>query len=297
MQKALDQMNVQVHRAVTDLTGTTGMQMIRAIVSGKRDPVQLARFRDCRCRKSESEIAEYLKGHWRPEHLFNLEMALRLYDEIERTLSDYDEQILDLLQQMQSSERVDQQPPAHPKMNKERLIRRQGGQALRTALWKVTGVDLTRIDGVSAQTAQIVWSEVGDGIEAFPTETHFISWIRLRPKTSYSAGKPLPKKRASLGATRISQALKMAALSLKNSKSAMGAYYRRISRKKGAGTAVFATARKIAVHVYRMLRFGQDYVDEGAKAYEERFLAQRFQTLKRMAKSMGFQLEPLDKTG
>jgi len=297
MQKALDQMNIQVHRAVTDLTGTTGMSIVRAIVAGERDPIQLAHFRDCRCRKSESEIAEYLRGHWRQEHLFNLEMALRLYDEVEKTLCDYDEKILDLLQEIQTPERADQQPSAHPKVNKERLIQRQGGQELRTALWRVIGVDLTRIDGISSQTAQMVFTEIGLDINSFPTEKHFISWIRLSPKTSYSAGKPLPKKKASTGATRISQALKMAALSLKNSKSAMGAFYRRTSRRKGAGTAVFATARKLAAHVYRMLRFGQDYVDEGAKAYEERFRIQKLHSLKNMAKSMGFQLEQIAKTG
>ena len=297
MQKALDQMNVQVHRAVTDLTGMTGMSILRAIVAGERDPIQLACFRDCRCRKSESEIAEYLKGHWRQEHLFNLEMALRLYDAVEKTLIRYDETILDLLNQLQSPERADQFPPAHPKVNKERLIQRQGDQKLRTSLWRAVGVDLTLIDGISAQTAKVVFTEIGFDIHLFPTEKHFISWIRLSPKTAFSAGKPLPKKRPSTGATRISQALRMAALSLKNSPSAIGACYRRISRRKGAGTAVFATARKLAAHVYRMLRFGQDYVDEGAKAYEERYRFQRTHYLKSLAKSMGYELAPLAKTG
>ena len=290
MQKALDQMNIQVHRAVSDLTGKTGLSIVRAIVEGERNPSQLAAFRDKRCKKSEEQIAEYLTGNWREEHLFNLKMALRLYEEIQGILSEYDQEILRLLNDLQNPDLKELQPPSHPNPVKEKAIKKRGEDTLRDALWGLTGVDLTRIDGVSTGTAQVILAEVGSDLQSFPNEKHFISWLRLSPKTSFSAGKPLPKKNKGTGATRVAGALRMAALSLKHSASALGAYFRRMARRKGGSTAVFATARKLAVYVYRMLRFGQDYVDEGAQAFEQRFQQKRFAYIQNIAKQMGCQI-------
>ena len=294
MQKALDQMNIQVHRAVADLTGKTGMGMVRAIVAGERDPDRLATFRDKRCRKSQEQMAGYLTGHWRPEHLFNLEMALRLYDEIQKVLCAYDERVLSLLEAMQVPELAGQEVRLHPNPVKEKALRRRGEQTLRTALWRVAEIDLTRIDGISAATAQLVLSEVGMDLEAFPTEKHFVSWLRLSPKRAFSGGKPLSKRYRGTGSTRVAAILRMAALSLSKSASALGAHFRRIARRKGGSTAIFATARKLAVYIYRMLRFGQDYIDEGAQAYEDRFQTTRLKSIASIAKQMGYQLIPLE---
>ncbi len=166
---------------------------------------------------------------------------------------------------------------------------------MRTALRRLAGVYLTRIDGISAGVAQVILGEVGLDLQAFPTERHIVSGLRLSPKTSFSAGKPVPKKNKGTGATRIAGALRMATLSLSKSAAALGASFRRIARRKGASTAVFATARKLAVHIYRMLRYGQDYIDEGRRAYEQRF-RRRLISIRSIAHQMGFQLIPAHAT-
>jgi transposase len=290
MQKALDQMNVQVHRAVAALTGTTGMAIVRAIVAGERDPARLAMHRDRRCHKSEEEIARYLTGTWREEHLFNLAAALRLYDSLQETIASYEAHLLEQLKALQPPERQQEDVPRHPNPTKERAIRNRGEQQTRATLWRFAGVDLTRIDGISTGAAQIVLTEVGPNLAAFPSEDHFISWLRLCPRVPISGGKPLKKRRNGLGANRIAAALRMAAVTLQRSKTALGASFRRIARHKGAAVAVFATARQLARLIYRMLRYGQDYVDVGEKAYEEKFQARRLAGISEAARSLGFTL-------
>jgi len=290
MQKSLDQMNVQVHRAVTDLTGTTGMAIVRAIVAGERDPKRLAVHRDPRCRKSVHEIAKYLAGTWRDEHLFNLASALRLFDTIEQEVAAYEARLVKELEALQPPERGDEPVPPHPNPAKEKAIRGRGEQPVRATLWRFAGVDLTRIDGISTGTARVILTEVGTDLSAFPSEHHFVSWLRLCPRTPISGGKPLKKRRNALGSNRIAGALRMAATAVQRSKTALGAFYRRIARHKGAAVAVFATARKLAQLTFRMLRFGQDYVDIGEQAYESQFAIRRLAYLNEAAKSMGYAL-------
>ena len=218
MQKSLDQMNVQVHRAVTDLTGKTGMAIVRAIVAGERDPARLALHRDGRCRKSSDEIAKYLTGHWREDHLFNLASALRLYDMLEAEITAYDARLMQELETLQPPERQDQPVPRHPNPGKEKAIKARGDQQNRLALWRFSGVDLTRIDGISSGAAQIVLTEIGSGVASFPSEDHFASWLRICPHTPISGGKPLKKRRNGLGANRIAGALRMAAASLQRTR-------------------------------------------------------------------------------
>jgi hypothetical protein len=297
MQKALDQMNVQVHRAVSDLTGHTGMAMVRAMVAGERDPFRLAALRDRRCKQSEAKMAEYLTGNWRDEHLFNLAKALEWYDFLQGQLADYEQEIGRVLETLQPVERAEQEPDPHPNAAKQRALHKRGEQQRRTTLLRVAGVDLTRIDGIAPPAAQVVLSEVGLDLSSFPTEKHFVSWLRLSPQTAYSAGKPLRKRRKGTGSTRVANVLRMAALSLKHSPSALGAYFRHIARRKGGGIAVFATARKLAQYIYRMIRFGQDYVDEGAEVYEARYQLKRFQSLTNTAKNMGYKLVPMEAEG
>ena len=292
MQKALDQMNVQVHRAVTDLTGETGMAIVRAIVAGERDPARLAAHRDPRCRKSEAEIAQYLTGTWREEHLFNLAAALRLFDTLGELIASYEARVL--TEMARCSPRNAKQPavPRHPNPAKEKAIKARGEQQTRTALWRFSGVDLARIDGISARAAQMVLTEIGPNLSAFPSEDDFVSWLRLCPRTPISGGKPLKKRRNGLGANRIAGVLRMAALSLHRSKTALGAAFRRIARHKAGEVAVFAIARKLAQLIYRMLRYGHDYVDIGEQAYELQFRARRFEAIKDAAKSLGYLLVP-----
>jgi transposase len=290
MQKSLDQMNVQVHRAVTDLTGTTGMAIVRAIVAGERDPARLAGYRDRRCHKSVEAIAQYLTGTWREEHLFNLAAALRLYDWLQDTIASYETQLLAQFEALQPPERQQEDAPRHPNPTKEKTIRQRGEQPLRTSLWRFAGADLTRIDGIRAVAAQTVLTEVGPDVTAFPSENHFVSWLRLCPRTPISGGKPLKKRRNGMGANRIAAALRMAALGIQRSKTALGASFRRIARHKGAAVAVFATARQLARLIYRMLRYGQDYVDIGEAAFEAKFQARRLAGISEAARSLGFTL-------
>jgi transposase len=292
MQKSLDHMNVQVHRAVTDLTGVTGMAIVRAIVGGERDPARLALYRDRRCRKSPQEIARYLTGNWRDEHLFNLASTLRLFDALDTEIASHEARLLKEIESLQPPERQEEPVPPHPNPAKEKAIKARGEQPARTTLWRFAGVDLTRIDGISAGAAQIVLTEVGPDLSAFPSEDHFISWLRLCPRTPISGGKPLKKRRNGLGANRIAGALRMAATSLERSKTALGASFRRIARHKGGAVAVFATARQLARLIYRMLRYGHDYVDIGEKAYDRHFQIRRLAALTETAKNLGYTLVP-----
>jgi transposase len=292
MQKALDQMNVQVHRALADLTGTTGMAIVRAIVAGERDPGRLSALRDPRCQKSAEEIARYLTGTWRDEHLFNLDCALQLYDKTDALITSCEARLLEAMTSLQPDERKAAPVPMHPNRTKRNAIVGRGDEPTRAALWRTSGVDLTRIDGINVGAAKVIITEVGLDLSPFPSEHHFASWLRLCPRRPMSGGKPLKAKHNGLGANRVANALRMAAVSLRHSKTALGAAYRRIARHKGADVAVFAMARKLAQLVYRMLRYGQDYIDLGEVAYESRFQARRLAGLKETAREMGYCLTP-----
>lgn len=292
MQKALDQMNVRVHRAVSDLTGRTGMSIVRAIVAGERDPMKLAALRDRGCKQSVQAIAQHLTGTWREEHLFNLAMSLRLYDEIESAIDEYDKRLLGELTELQPDERRHEPIPSHPNAGKERVIRKRGDQPLREALWRFANVDLTTIDGLSASSAQVILTEIGTDLHAFPTEKHFVSWLRLCPRGGISGGKPIRKRPNGLGASRIATVLRTAAVSLQRSKTALGACYRRIARRRGAKVAVFAVARKLALLVYRLVRHGQPFVDVGERQYEARYQQRRLRALEETARELGYGLVP-----
>jgi transposase len=292
MQKSLDQMNVQVHRAVAEITGATGMAIVRAIVAGERDPMGLAALRDTRCRKSVEQIAEHLTGNWREEHLFNLASALRLFDVLEKEMASYEGRLLKELESLQPADRTQERVPRHPNVAKEKAIKARGDHETRTTLWRFSGSDLMRIDGIGAGAAQTVLTEVGPDLSAFPSEDNFVSWVHLCPPTAVSGGKRLSKRRYSLGASRVAQALRMAATAVQRSKTALGAAFRRIARRKGMAVAVFAIARKLAQLVYRMLRYGQDYVDIGEAAYEQRFQVRRLAAITDAARDLGYTLVP-----
>jgi transposase len=292
MQKALDQMNVRVHRAVSDLTGHTGMAIVRAIVAGERDPLRLAALRDKSCRKSVEQIAEHLAGNWREEHVFNLSMSMRLFDETDRAIADYDARLLREIEELQPEDRRTEAVPPHPNTGKEKVIRKRGDQSLREALWRFAAVDLTTIDGISAHSAQVILTELGSDLNAFPSEHHFVSWLRLCPRVAVSGGKPLKKRRNGIGASRVAAALRMAAVSIQRSKTALGAAFRRTARHKGAAVAVFSTARKLAQYVYRLIRHGRAYVDIGEAQYQALFRRRQINALTQTAKTLGFALVP-----
>ena len=293
MQKSLDQMNVRVHRAVSDIDGVTGLAIMRAIVGGERDARKLAQLRDRRCHKSEEAIAEQLSGHWRADHLFSLQQALKMYDAIQERISDYEQEILRKLAEMEREECRGQEAPKLKNPQKDKTIKKRGQDPLRQALYRISGVDLTGIDAIGVETVQAVLSEYGPDLSRFPTEKHFVSHVTLAPRKAMSAGKPVKKKKKRGGASsRVAAAPRMAALSLRHSETALGAYYRQTARRLGGDVAVFASARKLATLIYRMIRWGQPYVDEGAAASENRYQQARIKSLTAKAKDLGYQLKP-----
>lgn len=293
IQKCLDQMNVQVHHAVSDISGHTGMSIIRAIVDGQRDALKLAELRDPRCRKSVEQIAEHLSGNWRDEHLFVLRQNLMMHDQVSAQIDEYKAEILRIMAELQPEGASELSVPPVKNKNKRKNINKRGQEPTRSALYRLSGKDLTTIDGIGVETAETIHSEIGTDLSRFPTERHFVSYVNLAPKLAISGGKPIPGKPRGTTPSRIGQALRMAAVTLRNSKTALGAEYRRIARRKGASVAVFAMARKLAILIYRMLRWGQEYVDQGCEAYEQRFKEVRLRACRETAKQFGYKLLPI----
>jgi transposase len=293
MQKSLDQMNVRVHRAVSDIDGVTGMAILRAIAGGERDARKLAQLRDRRCSKTEQEIAEQLSGHWREDHVFSLQQGLKMYDAVQERSAAYEQEILRKLHEMEREEPPEPTAPPLQNANKARMIKQRGQEAKRQALYRMSGVDMTHIDAIGVETVEVVLSEYGSDLSRFPTEKQFVSHVTLAPRVPKSGGKPVRKKKRNSASTRVAAALRMAALSLRHSQTALGAYYRKIAQRCGGDIAVFATARKLATLVYRLLRWGQPYVDEGAAAYENRHRQHRIGRLAASAKELGYQLTPV----
>jgi transposase len=290
MQKALDQMNIRVHHAVSDITGLTGMAIVRAIVAGERNPQVLAELRDRRCHQTVAQIAEHLQGTWRMEHLFVLENALKTYDFFQKSIAQFDAQIMKTLHQLeQPGSSATPVPPLAQEAKMRRLLKR-GQQPLRNALCHMAGKDLTSIDGIGVETAQTVLSELGADLSDFPTEKHLVSYLKLSPKLAISGGKPVASKKRLSTSTRVGEALRIAASTLRYSKTALGAEFRRLAFLKGSGVAVFAMARKLAILIYRLLKFGQAYLDQGIQGYEERFRQRRMAACYNMAKSLGLKI-------
>ena len=198
--------------------------------------------------------AQYLTGNWREEHLFNLASVLRLFDTLETEIASYEARLLKELEALQPPEREQEPVPPHPNPAKQRAIKNRGEQQARTTLWRFAGVDLTRIDGISPTAAQVVLTEVGPNLGAFPSEHAFVSWLRLCPRTPISGGKAVKKRRNGLGANRISGVLRMAATSLQRTRG----LFPQDGPPQGRRRTIFATARKLAPLIYRMLRYGHD---------------------------------------
>jgi transposase len=293
MQKSLDQMNVRLHRAVSDIDGVTGMAILQAIVKGERDARQLAKLRHPRCNQTEEEIAEQLSGHWREDHLFSLQQALKMYEAVEERIMAYEQEILRKLGEMEKEGQRGQTAPPLKNANKARKIKQRGQEPMRQAFYRMSGVDITQIDAVAVETVEVVLSEYGCDLSRFPTEKQFVSHVTLVPRIAKS-GKSVKRRKRNSASTRVAAALRMAALSLRQSRTALGAYYRRIAQRLGGDVAIFATARKLATLIYRLLRWGQPYVDEGAESYETRYHQQRIGRLAATAKQLGYQLTPVN---
>lgn len=287
MQKALVQMNLQLATVISDVAGATGQRIVRAIVGGERNPQALASLRDKRIRASEDEIARSLEGTWRKEHLFALKQALATFDFIATQTLECDVEIKAQMTKLKRSEK-----PAPLKKIKSR--RNNPKFDLHQHLFQLGGVDLTNIDGIDVSTALTVLSETGTDLSRFPTSRHFTRWLGLCPGTKITGERRL-SGRTRPGSNRAKQALKMAASSLRKSNSALGAYFRRMAARMDIAKAITAVAHKLARLIYAMLTQGQEYVDQGQQAYDDRQKEQTIHALTRRAKHLGFELVPQKK--
>jgi len=283
MQKALAQMNLQLANVISDIAGETGMRILRAIVGGERDGQALARMRNARIKASEEEVARSLEGTWRHEHLFALKQALSGFDFCGTQIAECDQEIEKQLETLHAHE-------GDPLPSKRRSHNRNTPKFdLRSHLFKICGVDLTRIEGIDVTTAMTVISEVGPDMSRFPTVKHFASWLGLCPGTRITGGKRISGKTRKT-ANRAAQALRMAAAALRTSKSALGAYYRRLCSRMDKPEAITAAAHKLARLIYTLLTKGQEYHDQGQNYFEELYRERVIKSLAKRAEKLGLKL-------
>lgn len=284
IQKALEQMNIKLNRVIRDITGDTGMKIIRAILAGERNPEKLAQLRNSRCKNDAKTIAKALHGSWRSEHLFALQQAVELFNFYQKQIADCDlkiEQHLSNFEDRSNGEPLDK--------SRKATGRNKLSFDARTHLFQMTGVDLTKIDGLDSLTALKIISEIGLDMNRWPTVKHFASWMGLSPGSKISGGKVLSAKTKKC-ASRAAHSLRLAAYSLHNSKTAIGAFFRRKKGQLGPAKAITATAHKLARIIYNMLKNGTKYKDVGQDYYEQRYKNRMIANLKRRAKQLGYEL-------
>lgn len=289
MQKALVQMNLPLTVVVSDITGVTGLRIVRDIVAGQRDPQHLAEHRDYRCRASKAEIAAALTGHYRPEHLFVLQQNLDLFDACQQQLSACDQTIQAHLTSLTAQVAPPPTPAPAPRVTKKPRDNDPAFE-IRLPLHHLTGgVDLTQIDGIASHTALKLVSELGTDMSRWPTEKHFTSWLTLAPNNKISGGRLL-SARTQPSANRAAAILRLAVMGLSRTQTALGAFYRRLAGRIGKPQAVTATARKLAILVYRALKGELTYRDPGADAYDHQQRARVLRSLRKRAATLGFEL-------
>lgn len=290
MQKALIQMNLHLHKVISDITGLTGMAIIRAIVAGERDPQKLAALKDSRIKSSTAEIAKALTGDYRLEHLFVLKQEFTLYEIYQQEIAAVDKQIEQCLADFEP--KTDDELPTTQKKRRKKSTANHPDFDLRKYLYRMAGVDFTLIDGLDALTVQTILSEVGLEPERFPTVKHFTSWLSLCPGQKITGGK-VKSSRTRRVINCAANAFRMAAFSLTQSRSALGAFYRRLRSRLGAPKAITATAHKLARIFYCMWTTTGLYTDPGMDYYERKYNEQVLNNLKKKAHTFGLELVPI----
>jgi transposase len=282
-------MNIQLAQVLTDIGGTTGFAIIRAIVAGEHDGVQLAQLRDPRCKSSEATIAKALSGNWKPEQLFVLQQSLELYDFYTQQLVTCDTHIEAQFAAMRPRWEPAIPLPPVPPTKPDSRSKNQPALATRAELIRLTGVDLVAIKGISTSLAQTILSEIGTDMERWPTDKHFASWLGLAPHNDISGGKVL-RSRTLPTANRAGQAFRQAAASVIRSRTAFGAFYRRKCAQLGPRQALVATAHKIARTVYHLLKYHVPFEELGASGYELKQRQRKLAFLRKKAAQLGFTL-------
>lgn len=288
MQKALTHMNLQLHTVLSDISGVSGMKILRAIVAGERDPLTLAKLANSQVHRPCEEIAHALTGHYTDDQMFVLKQSLELFDIFHGKIQECDKALDAYLSKFESKSDANELP-ASPKPSKQTRRKNQPHFDLRTELYRLTGVDLTRIDGIEAMTAFTILSEIGFDISAFPNEHHFASWLGLCPNNRITGGN-VKRRSTKHNYNRVADALRVAAQSLWRSKTYLGAYYRKFAGRLGAPKAITATAHKLARIVYRMLKYGEQYVDKGQEHLEKQHEERKLKSLIAGAKDLGYAL-------
>ena len=288
MQKALTQMNLQLANVISDISGLTGQAILRAITAGERDAGKRAELRDPRIKASPEAIAKSLQGNWRPELLFVLQQELEMYDTYQRRIAECDRQLQKHLAEF-TDNALPTKPKAQPKGKKAKPAKNAPQFDLRSEMQRITGVDLTRIDGLDVMVAQTILSEVGFDMTRWKTEAHFASWLGLCPDNQVSGDKVLGRGTRHV-VSRVATALRIAALTLMRSRTYLGAQYRRLRTRLGAPKAITAMAHRLARLVYRMLKYGQSYIDKGSEYYEQRYRNQQLHMLRKQAAKLGLQI-------
>ena len=296
MPKALTTMNVQLANAVSDISGVTGMAIIRAILAGVRNPGELAQLRDRRIAASEEEIAHSLAGNWREDVLFELRQVVEAYDFYQKQMAACDRELQKYMAALPDAKipapgEATTPPSEEQHQSPYRPRKNQPTFDLGPELKRTLGVDLTTIDGIDVLTAQVILTEVGPNLGAFPTEDHFSGWLQLVLRRDISGGKVIRHVKPE-GRNRVANALRMAAQALSRSQSYLGARYRSLRGRQGGPKAVKAMARYLACLVYRLLTKGQAYVDRGAAHYESKRQEREKVALQRKAAELGYQLVP-----
>jgi transposase len=294
IQKALVQMNLQLHNVVSDVTGVTGMKILRAILAGERDPVVLAEHRDYRCKASSETIARSLVGNWREEHLFALQQAVELHDFYERQILACDQRIDAYTATLNTIAHADTLPPSSK--GRKTIERAELHFDLRARMFQILGVDLTQIDGIRGYTVLHLISEIGTDMSRWKSAAHFASWLALCPGTKITGGRRL-SGRQPVRAHRAALIFRMAAMSLRHSHSALGAFFRRKRAQLGPARAISATAHKLARIVFTMLRDRTTFSDPGEHAYEQQFRQRSLRNLERRARALGYVLAPASQGG
>ncbi|BAS59511.1 transposase [Leptolyngbya boryana IAM M-101] len=293
MQKALTQMNVQLHQVLSDLTGLSGLRILKAIVAGERDPHKLAALKHERVRKSEAEIAAALSGDYRTEHLFVLAQELTLYESYQQQIAACDLEIEGYLNQLPTQVA---QAPLDPPTPARKRPQNQPSFDLKHHLHRISGVDFTAIDGMGVLTVQTILSEIGLDASRFPSAKQFATWLGLSPGTNISGGRRKSAKTRP-GSSRAANAFRIAAMAAGKSDSAIGAFFRRLKARLGAPKAITATAHKLARVFYFMRKTHQSYEDVGAAQYEQQFQQRKLKHLRKQAAALGFDLterSPID---
>ena len=289
MQKALTLMNLQVHHVLSDITGVSGMKIVRAIVAGERDADVLAALIDSRCKASHDVMIAALTGNYQPEHVFALSQALALYDFYQRCVAECDAEIEKAVALMNLSRQVPEAPM--PKAKHRTKQPNEVNFDVRAAMYQLTGTDLTQIHGIGPFLALRLVAECGTDLSRWKSAKHFTSWLTLAPGCKISGGKVL-SAHTRKSSNRVTAHLRLAAVTVGRTQTALGAFYRRLAARIGNAKAVTATARKIAVLFYNAMRYGMSYVDPGANHYEQQYRARVIKQLHRRAAEFGFALAP-----